>query len=157
MISTGLLSAVSATVRSCWLHCRLPREDRESPRPGSNSTRRSRLIRLPLPRLASADSRTTAPGLVFEEGLLLRSAITLQLQPLLGRKFTLAERLGLGDVGQKLLRECVRHSVKPSQFSKSDIATRPACSAPPARLQVSTTVEVDLPRNQEGAVKVTQF
>jgi hypothetical protein len=72
----------------------------------------------------SGDSRTTTPGLVFEEDLLLGSAITLQLQPPLGRKFTLAKRLGLGDVGQKLLLECVRHSLEPRQFQTRSIATR---------------------------------
>jgi hypothetical protein len=50
--------------------------------------------------------------MVFEEGLLLRSAIALQLQPPLGRKFTLAKSHGLGDVGQKFRLECVRHRLE---------------------------------------------
>ncbi len=66
----------------------------------------------PAERLSPDDSRATAPGLLFEDGLLLSSAIGVQLQPPLCRELIFPDGLCLGDIGQELLLEGVSHNVK---------------------------------------------
>jgi hypothetical protein len=92
----------------------------------------SRLVRPPPPeRLSPAGSRTTAPGLLFEYGLLLGSAISVQLQPPLCRELILTDGLCLGDIGQEFLLECVSHN---AEFKpRPDVvaaAVRPSTSIP---------------------------
>jgi hypothetical protein len=71
------------------------------------------LVRAPLPeRCSPGDSRTAAQGLFFEGGLLLRSAIGVQLKPPLCREVNLADGLCLSDIGQEFLLECVSHNAE---------------------------------------------
>jgi hypothetical protein len=73
----------------------------------------SRLVGPPSPELLSpGDSRTTAPGLLFEDGLLFGSAISVQLQPPLCREPIFADGLCLCDIGQEFLLECVSHNAE---------------------------------------------
>jgi hypothetical protein len=73
----------------------------------------SRLVRPPSPELLSpGDSRTTAPGLLFEDGLLFGSAIGVQLQPPLCREPIFADGLCLCDIDQEFLLECVSHNAE---------------------------------------------
>jgi hypothetical protein len=73
----------------------------------------SRLVRPPPPELISpGDSRTSAPGLLFEDGLLFGSAIGVQLQPPLCREPIFADGLCLCDIGQEFLLECVSHNAE---------------------------------------------
>ena len=75
----------------------------------------------PIPeRLSPGDSRTTAPCLLIEDGLLHRGAIGLQLPPPLCREVHLADGLCLGDIGQEFLLERVSHNLTLSHsWSKS--------------------------------------
>jgi hypothetical protein len=66
----------------------------------------------PPERLSPGDSGTTAPGLLFEDRLLLGSAIGFQLQPPLCREPIFADGLCLGDIGQEFLLECVSHNAE---------------------------------------------
>jgi hypothetical protein len=96
----------------------------------------SRLVRPPSPELLSpGDSRTTAPGLLFEDGLLFCSAISVQLQPPLGREPIFADGLCLCDIGQEFLLECVSHNAefKPCpEFRTVGLPPIPSHAASPA-------------------------
>jgi hypothetical protein len=99
----------------------------------------SRLVRPPSPELLSpGDSRTTAPGLLFEDGLLFCSAISVQLQPPLCREPIFADGLCLCDIGQEFLLECVSHNAefKPCpEFRTVGLTPVPSHAASPAVFQ----------------------